>query len=140
MKVASLGELPCDEIVVVAAYLPIVDVGLVGIHRHHLHGLAQAPAACTAVGEAYGGSAGTEEFLEMDVSYVAAVMVAGDDRLARAGDAVKVAPGLHKLFPVSFQREVARHDHQVGLLVVDDVDTVVHQRIIEAQVAAVEVG
>ena len=107
----------------------VVEVGLGRVDREH----ADAVLAQHLLPR-------PELLLEVDVADVARVVVARHDDDVRALDPVEVGAGLDVLLAEPERRQVAGHDHDVGLEVVHLDDRPVHQVRDEVRRAAVEVG
>ena len=93
----------------------VVEIGLGGVDGHDRHPVAMQLRAALA-----------EELLEVDVAHVARVVVARDHDHPLAGDAVEIVARELVLAPQALAGQVAGHDHQVGLELVD-----LHQRAVE---------
>jgi hypothetical protein len=107
-QVGLAGETLLDPGVVLAADLPLVDVGLRGVDRDERDGEAAAVEPLAGVPRAEG-------VLVVEVADVAGVVVAGDAHDVRTGQGRELAPGDRVLVGVAVVGEIAGDDHEVRL-------------------------
>src|SRR3712207_6691834 len=124
-----VGERLVDKAVVLAAYPPVVQVGLRRIYADH-HGVVELDARVPL----------PEEPLEVHVADVARVVVSGDDHDVRAVEAPHVLGGRLELLPVARVGQVPGDHHGRRLEVVYLKDRSLQEVRYKVRASAVDVA
>jgi hypothetical protein len=106
------SELRVEPAVVLATYLSLVEIWLTGVQGHHLgfpFGHRERQAALPFA----------EQILEMVITNVVAVVVAGNDDHVLALQTVQVGLRLFEFLSLSLRGEIPGYGHEVGSEVVD---------------------
>jgi hypothetical protein len=110
------------------------------VHRYDRHtGCAEGGRALRIELQSEAREAVTEEVLEVEVTDVARVVVAGDDD-ARAFELTEPVGRLGEFPFVARGRQVPDDDREIGLHLVDVLDDRLHPLAVERQLSAVDVG
>src|SRR5437588_7662526 len=146
-EVGRMGVLLSDPRVPLASDLALGQVGLGGVHGHHLH-VERRSRAVAVEHEAQhavallGHVARTEGVAEVQVPDVLGVVVAGDDEGVELGfeEGLDEALGGAELARVALGREIAADDDEVGVQGDGLLDGGVEELGVEVRGSAVQIG